>query len=958
MIFKRLAATVFFLLAPFMACAADSARLLYFDDSVDNRLDMAHDVDSLIADSTSHIQLDAVDREATFMRRDAFMLSGTRGFDPKLLPEATTSFIVIDTAAVLETPYSAVVQYPVADNGFYDALLARHPGKKPLLRKGSVIKYKLADGRAMDAVVLDDRTKRTEWLPVSVVNYSLTIDGKPTTVKVYSKYFGGFGAFYDILRQEKRKTPNAAVIDFGYLYQYENVLSTDTIAAYWRETGVDIVTTPPSDFPIFWKMLPSSCPAAGLPDFVFGNLTVPPQYEACFKKYVVRQFGKVKVGIFSLLEPSGSFHADFPQQDASLDNIVPTAAALVHTLRAVEKVDAVVLLARLNDDRLSMLLDAVPGIDVVLRNKTADRTSSKKNVMELRDWNTELHSAPALVAKRNAFSLGDITLDFDASEDGPQLSKVTDANSNDLLAESDLSNDYYRRLWKLLDNTFSSKDYLLPDHRRLYGTPAYTPEEYFTLAAEALRSAADAEAAFYRLRYNNLGGLGRPSESIITHWLAPDAPTHVGLIKGSDLKNLMNYVVFPSSSAAQDTTNRLAVAGVDRDGSINGVAIRDSEYYKVALPEDLLRADIRFPQVRSFINLRPLPFSSTAVTLDWLRARRRATQNLATSLSADYMKHRLDRIKNNLPPTTDEEAMLDNFARDKKVPQIDAYFLKKAIETQAAGIRAILDGTRPQKPAWRINLKELSLLYSNTSAYGTQEYSSISNAKLVSDGQMLVRGKLKLFSELSMDKLQNDTGVTIDYGKTILRPSSGDSVETETADSIVTESEVRYKQYRLQNFLSGITLGPFFNLAYDTEFTGDPRRKIVRGKGGYKLFEGSVLKDFYMSAVTEQDFTYGSNRTKYGWETGASVEYPVAANVTASGTTYFRNMLRTPSDISTDLLTEFSAEGKLAVAVYRDLTFGPYFTYYRVLGKFMQGPASNTVVGVSLGYSFLAKPIF
>ena len=112
---------------------------------------------------------------------------------------------------------------------------------------------------------------------------------------------------------------------------------------------------------------------------------------------------------------------------------------------------------------------------------------------------------------------------------------------------------------------------------------------------------------------------------------------HVGLIKGSDLKNLMNYVVFPSSSAAQDTTNRLAVAGVDRDGSINGVAIRDSEYYKVALPEDLLRADIRFPQVRSFINLRPLPFSSTAVTLDWLRARRRATQNLATSLSADYM---------------------------------------------------------------------------------------------------------------------------------------------------------------------------------------------------------------------------------------------------------------------------------------------------------------------------------
>ena len=174
----------------------------------------------------------------------------------------------------------------------------------------------------------------------------------------------------------------------------------------------------------------------------------------------------------------------------------------------------------------NMLLDAVPGIDVVLRNKTADRTSSKKNVMELRDWNTELHSAPALVAKRNAFSLGDITLDFDASEDGPQLSKVTDANSNDLLAESDLSNDYYRRLWKLLDNTFSSKDYLLPDHRRLYGTPAYTPEEYFTLAAEALRSAADAEAAFYRLRYNNLGGLGRPSESIITHWLAPDAPTH------------------------------------------------------------------------------------------------------------------------------------------------------------------------------------------------------------------------------------------------------------------------------------------------------------------------------------------------------------------------------------------------------------------------------------------------
>ena len=132
------------------------------------------------------------------------------------------------------------------------------------------------------------------------------------------------------------------------------------------------------------------------------------------------------------------------------------------------------------------------------------------------------------------------------------------------------------------------------------------------------------------------------------------------------------------------------------------------------------------------------------------------------SFEAD-MKHRLDRIKNNLPPTTDEEAMLDNFARDKKVPQIDAYFLKKAIETQAAGIRAILDGTRPQKPAWRINLKELSLLYSNTSAYGTQEYSSISNAKLVSDGQMLVRGKLKLFSELSMVRMQTPIGSSLEF---------------------------------------------------------------------------------------------------------------------------------------------------------------------------------------------------
>ena len=59
-------------------------------------------------------------------------------------------------------------------------------------------------------------------------------------------------------------------------------------------------------------------------------------------------------------------------------------------------------------------------------------------------------------------------------------------------------------------------------------------------------------------------------------------------------------------------------------------------------------------------------------------------------------------------------------------------------------------------------------------------------------------------------------------------------------------------------------MGPYANLAYQTEFTTDSnakRQKIARSFQGLKLINGAKnITDFHLAMVEEVDFTYNDSK--------------------------------------------------------------------------------------------------
>ena len=67
-----------------------------------------------------------------------------------------------------------------------------------------------------------------------------------------------------------------------------------------------------------------------------------------------------------------------------------------------------------------------------------------------------------------------------------------------------------------------------------------------------------------------------------------------------------------------------------------------------------------------------------------------------------------------------------------------------------------------------------------------------------------------------------------------------------------------------------------------------PLTNTFRGKGGYKLFNGTYIKELYVALVEEYDMTYSPANTKTAWEIGITYVYPLREGVKYDLESYFR----------------------------------------------------------------------
>ena len=254
---------------------------------------------------------------------------------------------------------------------------------------------------------------------------------------------------------------------------------------------------------------------------------------------------------------------------------------------------------------------------------------------------------------------------------------------------------------------------------------------------------------------------------------------------------------------------------------------------------------------------------------------------------------------------------------------------------------------------WSANLKKAGLQISSTEISNSKEYKDSPNSELSGDSETVVKGALDFSLIDQQEHFKWDNNIFMEYGKTKLRPYDGPDVENETADKILLSTDYARKVWRYWE----ADVGPFANLAYQTEFSPNddaPRTKIFRGMSGLKMFDGPYIKNLYAAAVGEYDFTYKDDKTsKFAYEVGLLAEYPLREGVKFNFDSYFRDYLAYSSYNPRDFKYELSVKGNMMVDVYNGLAIGPYIQYFRAKDRGSRRDGSSTMVGIEASYSGL-----
>lgn len=252
-----------------------------------------------------------------------------------------------------------------------------------------------------------------------------------------------------------------------------------------------------------------------------------------------------------------------------------------------------------------------------------------------------------------------------------------------------------------------------------------------------------------------------------------------------------------------------------------------------------------------------------------------------------------------------------------------------------------------------LNLREISLSYSNTSVGNAREYRNSPIAQYSMDSQYNIVGKFDALLDSTNDEGLWRTNLMLNYGKVKIKPIDGPNETTESADKIWLSTEYAFKTWQV----SDVDVGPFGQVAFQTEFTANqdsPRYKVLSAREGVKAYEGMYLKELYGALVEEYDFTYSSDRNvKLAWEIGTRLEYPIREGVKLTGTGRYTDYFYYSRYVGTDLTYDMELTGKFEVDLTDTIAFAPYVSYRRGKARGASKAGDNFMIGLSLKYADL-----
>lgn len=898
---------VFFLtaaIASAKAFAAEPISLHYYDNYYQPGNSWNDAVEQIAASSSSIKMLQAA-TEITYTNGAKYVLKVPMELTLEEI-NATTDFEFDQRIEVLEYGSSFILPSRRSDFNLFSG------GLEELSRliKADFIPAELfygttPSGIRFPLVYVPSRREQKLWHTAYKLDHQLAINGEKVLFTTVSEPSGLDAPTSDMVENASIKSSNALISIGAGGYMPGDFTR---MLRFISDADTDIAALDADDILRFKQETDAGRLRLSLtdPSYISSNAEIKDTaIEKIIKPYAIRRFGKRNIAFISLIPATAENISKLKAAGINLKNPKDGnwLSGLIAEIREKHAPDIIAAVSFMPKSDEGWLASAA-GIDIVIGPKEWNLASPVKTRIEFSSKEAGNRTGPALFLYPDQKGTGTILCEISRNGKLEAIEAISGRDDKSIPFRMETRNAMKQDIM----NSLLTGDALLPDprHISLNGNPPsqfYHAADFYSASVSLIRKHYKTELAALRVHGSASNILGDVPASIIKHWLGADEPLKTALVPGEFLKKLMAKKAPEANSGNWNSSQYMlneqyAISGLDSSNSIAGLNIRKEEFYSITIPESALAAEPKAKDIKD--------------TGDTVHSA------VIRSLTA---------VKENSQYRADWE---------------------KAVQNEAANITA-------PRSLWRLNLSNLSLYVSNFGATGKGNgFGNVGESQLSTENQTTIRGSAALISEFYSGRFRLDLGVKADYGK-IVFPSH----TSENVDSLLYEGETKYKWKNFNGRLGSLALGPFASAGWETEFTkndGENLKKILRGKGGLKLFEGNYVKEFYLGLTTEQNYTYSPYYTQFAAETGYKFEITIPKTAfTLSSDGSYRRFARSHNDTKADLLDRLEINSKLSASLYKDLTLDIFAKWLYATGKKIPGFGNSLETGFSISYKKLFK---
>ncbi len=282
------------------------------------------------------------------------------------------------------------------------------------------------------------------------------------------------------------------------------------------------------------------------------------------------------------------------------------------------------------------------------------------------------------------------------------------------------------------------------------------------------------------------------------------------------------------------------------------------------------------------------------------------------------------------------------------------------------------------RPRWHekqtlftLGLDDLQLNISGYNAVNNQAYTEVRETRVISPNSFNFGARTRLYSGLDNPWMGWTNAIQAKYeGLSVVDVTATDAGErfTENQDDLLFSSELQLRLFKFSLFDAQLSLTPFLEGFYDTEFTPtlnadtqqrNPLQSELRGVFGLSIPGGDRLKTFKTGLALRRDFNVPNN-LEGGVDLKFVHEQPVNSALTWHNDLDARYFLPSPNDNASSLGLTAQWVSSLRLSLTDNLSLRFFADTYVFQGKL---PATSQlgasfILGVGLGYDRLWKPVY